>query len=351
MPRKGEPLDEFLTRTEHTLSDAEMDHQLYRAAEPRDKSAERDFAANQKPPALRLNELFANIEAAQEKRELVDVSVKTASHGVKVLAPLLTAVSRWIDPKADGDKIETIMGSVLARVRQDAQVVAGAYGVSADDAPPWLTSQISGQIMQVLIDAIDRNNGIVIEDRGDLAYLAPLVNLAQQAGGIEASPYANPGDPNWQLANTLMLASSAVMTEYHAFNYFHGDARLVAQQISDYLTERVVDGTLANLTERFDLNTEERAYFGCSLLKGAGRLLADAWTRNMAAITEEIKRLPFDARREVLLSGYPLDPIFEDFESMYQGLEVSSESAIRSLAPHRERPMQSHDNATSFSPR
>ena len=247
----------------------------------------------------------------------------------------MLAVARWIDPNESHEKIEQTMGAVLNRLRGDAERVVSAYGVTPGDAPTWLVSQVSGQLMEVLISAIERNNGSVMKGH-DQRYLAPLLNLAEQAGDISSSPYAYPNDPKWSLINTLMIASSEVMAEYQNFNYFHEDASVVAQYVTEFLNERVIEGTLNDLTERWGLSESERGHLGASLLRQAGRILASAWADNVVATLELIKELPVESRREAMVGGYPLTAVIEAFENNYQGVEVSAVGALRAMAPMRE---------------
>lgn len=353
-----ELLEDFLRRDEAgALSEQELDQQLSAPPPPPPPSAKAPAPPAHaplippagEPQAMQgaeafLARAFAKAEEEHIHAETIDTAIKAASHGVKVLAPLLTAITQWVDPATQGDQLEKIMASTLQRVGSDALKVAGAFGVQPADSPAWLTSQISGQIMEILVCAIQRNNGMVLEEK-NTSYLSPLINLAKQAEGISTSFYGSAHDASWQLVNALTLASAEVMTEYHVFSYFHSDPLAVSQTITDYLNERVIEGTLDGMTNRFNLNDNERGYLGNSLLRQAGRLMANAWTRNMASTLESVKEMPIEARREVLVSGYPLDQIFNDFESMYQGLEVSALSAVRSLSPQREQKIQRAQHA------
>lgn len=360
---KSIPLDEYLSTQSKDLTDGELELQLATppafAHSPQRPSTYPESVARTKGAVTSLTGTLSaesetalraaldQMEIAAEDAETVDTAVKAASHGVKVLAPLLNAISRWIDPKRADGAIEATMGAVLNRVRKDALIVATAYGLKPSNTPPWLTSQISGQIMELLIQAIDRNNGQVIADK-DSSYLAPLINLAHEADGIAGGYYGSPSTPSLQLINALTMAAADVMSEYHVFSYFRPDAAETAQVITDFLNERVLQTTLDSMTERFNFNDNERAYFGGTLLRGAGKLLADAWVSQMASTLEMVKEMPQEQRRGVLVSGYPLDAIFDEFERAYQGLEISSVSAIRALSPHREVSTQSNVYAPRF---
>lgn len=334
-------LDEYMrgSGSESYLSDDDLERQLQAGQSlpsPPLPSSRPARADSEQDAASLLTNAFAQIAIQEDKEQTVDTAVKAASHGIKVLAPLLTAITNWVDPQAQSEQLEQVMAKTLQRVSKDALYVASAFGLASEDSPPWLTSQISGQIMEVLIRAIERNNGLVLEDQ-NRAYLAPLVNLAKQAEGIATSFYSNTHDSTWQIVNALTLASAEVMTEYQAFSYFHSDPQGIAQMITDHLNERVVLGTLEAMEKRFGLSESERAYLGNSLIRQAGRMLAEAWSRNISTTLEAVKEMPRDLRRETVVNGYPLDQVFSDFENMYQGIEVSAISAIRSLSPHREK--------------
>jgi hypothetical protein len=325
------------------LSADELDRQLLEAKTPPQRQATATRQAKGSATKVVTDDMLANtLEAAFEsivqKEELsasIDMAVKTASHGIKVLAPLMLAVNRWHDPNTETSQIEATMGDVLKRLHHDARTVIAAYNVKPDDAPAWLVSQVSGQLMEILVKAINRNNGTVMK-ADDQRYLSPLLNLAKHAENIGESTYAQPNDPKWSLINTLVIATSEVMAEYQNFNYFHEDAAAIAQYITEFLNERVIEGTLADLTERWGLNDQERGYLGVSLVRQAGTLLATAWADSVIPTLSEIKDLPKETRREMLVTGYPLTVVLDAFENSYQGLEVSAVGALRAMSPMRE---------------
>lgn len=337
MTNKSTLLDDYLKADSAApLTDEELDSQIFdsKPSKPAHTSAPAPAKAES------VEDIFSTAFAAMADKEAhaesIDSAVKTASHGVKVLAPLMLAVGRWIDPNAGSAQIENTMGQVLNRLRTDAASVVNAYGVSADEAPTWLVSQVSGQLMEVLISAIERNNGTVMQGN-DQRYLAPLLNLAHQVGDISNSPYAYPNDPQWSLINTLMVASSEVMTEYQNFSYFHEDPATVSQFVTEFLNERVIEGTLTDLTERWNLSEGERGHIGASLIRQAGRIFATAWADNVVPTLDLIKEMPKESRREAMVGGYPLTAVLESFENTYQGLEVSAVGALRAMAPMREK--------------
>ena len=342
---KGTLLDDYLKGDDNSLSADELDRQLLDAHPPSARTRKQAAPAPQQQAtaplpdsavATLLEDAFDAINAKEEINASIDTAVKTASHGVKVLAPLMVAVNRWLDPNVDAVKIESTMTDVLKRLHRDASKVISAYGVKPDDAPAWLVSQVSGQLMEVLVQAINRNNGTVMQAE-DQRYLAPMLNLAKHAENIGESPYAHPNDPKWGLINTLVVATSEVMAEYQNFNYFHEDAAAVAQYITEYLNERVIEGTLADLTDRWGLNDQERSYLGVSMIRQAGTLMASAWADSVLPTLSEIKDLPKESRREMLVSGYPLTVVIDSFENSYQGLEVSAIGALRAMSPMREK--------------
>lgn len=342
---KGTLLDDYLKDSDNSLSADELDRQLFEAQTPsprqRQVTAAKpaiDAVAKNVTDDMLANTLEAAFDSIVHKEELsasIDTAIKTASHGIKVLGPLMSAVNRWLDPNAEAAQIEATMGDVLKRLHHDARTVIAAYDVKPDDAPAWLVSQVSGQLMEILVQAVNRNNGTVMK-ADDQRYLSPLLNLAKHAENIGESTYAQPNDPKWSLINTLVIATSEVMAEYQNFNYFHEDAAAVAQYITELLNERVIEGTLADLTDRWGLNDQERGYLGVSLVRQAGTLLATAWADSVIPTLSEIKDLPKETRREMLVTGYPLTVVVDAFENSYQGLEVSAVGALRAMSPMRE---------------
>lgn len=356
---KGIPLDDYLAATSG-LSDDQLEQQLFSGSDfgtPKSQKgpAEPDVSkptatTTQKTKPKRptdandiealLSNALEELEAKDEISKGIDVSVKTASHAVKVISPLLAAASKWADPEKEPEKLNELMSKVLGRVRTDAAYVIEAYGVPGSHAPAWLTSQVSGQIMGLLVTAIERNNGAVLET-DNRRYLQPLIDHANNVQDINSSIYGQPSSPKWQLINATMMATADVMAEYHSFNYFHDDPAQVSQLITEYLNDRVIHESLEPLAERFGLDEAEKAYLGVSLIRQAGNVLATCWATNMVQTFEHLKSMNKETRNEAMFRGYPLDKVFEEFEGVYQGLELSAESAIRTLSPGREISMGS----------
>lgn len=323
-PAKGSPIDKWLA-----MQDADVI--------PKPESSNTGQQVKPAPAAgtssvyALIDELVSPSENDIEQPSTVDVAVKAAAHGVKVLAPLLSHLTELVAP----DKITSTMGALLGRVRDDANDVAKAFGVPGEESPAWLTSQIAGYLMPVLVSAIGRNNGTPL-DPNNRHYLEPILKLAEHADSINSFSPLYQGSTDWQLTQALMIATSNVMTEYQCFDYFNEDAEAVSQIVTDYLSERVIEGTLADLSERWDMTESERGYLGSSLLSQSGSMLANCWIQSIPATTESIRNLPKESRLQVLANGYPLDHIFESFERVYRGIEVSAESALRAMAPMRE---------------
>lgn len=341
-PSDSRLLDDYLGQPETPqLSDEQLERQLSGPAAP-------GIAAK---PVETPEQTRARLEALiKEKTQslpddqggVVDAAVKNASHGVKVLAPLMAAITKWVDPEKNPEQVEQMMSAALGRIRDDALIVASAFSVEPQDAPAWLVSQIAGQLMPVMVSALERGNGPVLE--GSSKYLEPLIHLASVTQS-QALPFSgNFGDPQWQLIQALSFATTNVMTEYHAFSYFHSDAAGVAQMVSDHLADRVLDQTLTEVSERWNLNDNERANLGVTLIHHAGKLLASCWAQGMDTALETLKTLPRDQQRHATANGYPLDHVFESFESLYQGIEVSVIGAMRTLAPSREQSTQAKNN-------
>lgn len=337
--RKATPLDEWLQQDDAPPASIPTypnppDHRqrqpkLEQPIEPAPKST------NLKP-GLTVEQAFAAFESREQNEpSVVDVAIKAASHGVKVLGPLLAEVTNWVPADQSGE-ITRIIGTALGRIRTDAALVAKAYQVPEDETPAWLVSQISGMLMPVLVSAIGRNNGTVLNS-DDTSYLQPLLDLVGSAENITLFLPNNNIDTEWQLMKSLAMATSNVMTEYNAFSYFHDDPEYVAKSVSEFIHDRVIEGTLADLGERWDFTDKERAYMGVSLISEAGKMLARCWESSMAGTMEFVRDQTKDQQRHILANGYPLEHIFDSFERIYRGVEVSAESALKAMAPMRER--------------
>lgn len=272
----------------------------------------------------------------------IDTAIKAAAHTVQVLGPLMSALTKWIDPNTELDRTTRIMQHVLARVRDDAVHVAKAMNVPPDVSPAWLTSLISGYLMPIFVNSIDRGNGTVTEI-GKSDYLIPFIALAGDVKNITKT-----GIPDtsleWNLSIDLAGATSAVMLEYAAFPYFIEEPQRVSQVVTEFLTDRVIAGTLATVSERFDLKLNEKKQLGSMLLQQSGSILSECWKNGIPSVLNEMKLLPIEDRRQILLDGYPLDSIFRNFENIYQGIELATISSISALSPGRE--VQQHKPTT-----
>lgn len=322
-------LDEYLNEdsslTDMKLSGEEFDSQLLGSA-----ATEPAPAGGLDVQSL-LAQAFKNAGKQMEREDEVRDGIKMASHGVRVLGTLYSSIIKNVDYN-DGEKVSQQMRSALAVVREDSYKITRACGLVDDEVPAWLHSQVSGQVMEIVTAAIDRDNGS-LERANKSQYLQPLIEALTKDGakGISATFYANPNDPELQIINALMMATASVMAEYQAFTYFNSDPKTVARQVTEILKSRVIDETLTDLTCEWNMTAQERAYIGSSLLSHAGKLMASSWSNNVLATLEYVKTLDDSERKAVLVSGYPLDIVFDDFENFYGGLEVSAQASLEML--------------------
>lgn len=325
------------SRIHESLSDEDLDAQLtaYNDMEgvmtgrQTGKTADGGFKANVNDV---IAEAFLRIEKASERDESVDAAVKAAAHGVKVLAPILQATSKH---GATPEQANALMGKVLMRTNVGTNKVLEAYGLREGEAPAWLSATVSGQVIKLITNSLSEGN-LSILDKPDDSFIQPLIDYAQAATKLGAVAYAS-STPELEIANALMMATCNVMAEYQCFNYFHGDPKKISQEISTYFNDRVVRGTLDDLTDRFALKPFERTYMANSLLSSAGEMMAQSWKSGVPDTIANLRSMPKEARQSATANGYPLGAIIERFESVYQGIELSCESAIRTLNPGREQ--------------
>lgn len=278
-----------------------------------------------------LADAFKKASKQSEREDEVRSGVKMASHSVRVLGALYTSIIKNVDYN-DSDKVNEVMQGALRAVRDDAYKITQACGLADNEVPAWLHSQISGQVMDIITSALERNNGSIQSARKS-QYLQPIIDAIVGDGGkgIGASYYANPDNPDLQISNALMIATSNVMIEYQAFSYFNSDPKSVARQVSDVLKARVLDETLSDLTDTWSLSPQERAYIGSTLLGHAGKLMASSWSNNVIATLEHVQSMGADERRSTLVSGFPLTVVFDEFDNFYGGLEVSAQASLELL--------------------
>lgn len=326
-----------MTTNDQSLSEEEMDAQLgggkdftglTRGQTGRDTDG--NFSVNLNDAMAKA---FVAAEMALERSEAVDAAVKAAANGVKILAPILEAVTLH---KASPQEATRILTKALIRVATDTKLVLEkGYGLSESEAPVWLTATVSGQLIKIITNSLREGNTAIL-DQPSNDYIQPLIDALKQVDHI--SPPTHPtASTQMTIANELMMATCAVMAEYQCFNYFQSDPSLMAQNVSNFLNDRVIRGSIDELTARFQLTPNEQSYFATSLLSSAGSMLANVWRSNIADTIAEVKQLPTEARQNIAANGYLINNILERFEKNYMALELSCENAIRTLNPERER--------------
>lgn len=325
----------------HSLSDEELDAQLSAfnedvvTSQPTGKDSSGNFKTNVNDV---IGQAFQRIEREAERESAVDSAVKAAAHGVKVLAPILQATSKH---GASPEQANALMGKVLRQTNIGTNKVLNAYGLKDGEAPAWLVATVSGQVIKLITNSLAEGNTAIL-DKNDDSYIQPLIDYAQAATRLGAVAYPS-SSPELEIANALMMATCNVMSEYQSFSYFHSDPARLAQEISTYFNDRVIRGTLDELTDRFDLQPNERSYLANSLLSSAGEMMAQSWKSGIPQTIANLREMPHAARQAATANGYPLESIIERFEALYQGIELSCESAIRTMNPAREKPAAAMD--------
>lgn len=328
----------------NTLSESDLDDQLNATSE-HDGFITRGATGRDARGNLAVNiedimaQAFLNAEKEMAGQERIDTAVKAAAHGIKILAPILQAVS---SNGATAEQAAKIMQKVLVRTNSDTKTILSAYGLNEGEAPPWLSATVSSQIVTIITNSLSQGNTAIL-DKPNNEYIKPLISFMKQASdiGTRSDPSSTPQN---EVTSALMLATCAVMAEYQCFNYFHSDASNMAADISTYFNDRVVRGTVDDLTARYNLNQNEQAYFAKTLLSSAANLMAAQWKDSIEDTVSHIRGLPDQERRSISANGYPLEQIIEKFEKVYLGLELSIDSAIRTMNPEREV-RQSHQHA------
>ncbi|WP_219096343.1 hypothetical protein [Pseudomonas sp. UMAB-40] len=341
----GKVIKDYLNMTvdTNTLSEEDLDNQL-NADSSYDGVLTRGQTGKDARGNMQVNvedimaQAFKNTVNDLAKQEKVDTAVKAAAHGIKILAPILQAVS---SQGANAEQAAKIMQKVLMRTNADTKLILNAYDLKDGEAPPWLAATVSGQIVTLITNSLNQGN-MAILDKPNNDYIKPLITFMKQASEIGAISHPS-SSPQNEITSALMLATCAVMAEYQCFNYFHADASNMASDISTFFNDRIIRGTVDDLTARYDLNPNEQAYFAKTLLSSAANLMAAQWKESIEDTVAHIKELPDQARRAIAANGYPLEQIIEKFEKVYLGLELSIDSAIRTMNPGREmRQTQQH---------
>lgn len=278
-------------------------------------------------------------------------AVKIAANTTKVLTPLLLAVGKTASEQSPEHSAQLIT-KALRRIKSDTDQVCSFFALNADQekntVPDWLSAQISGRLVAFMAQAIERDNGIFMEDTANSSYLQAFSDLAKRCAEedliIESSSYAMPN--HWKVLESLSSATTSVLIESARFDYFYGDTAVLSEQISDFFNERVLLRTLEDFKERWNLDDDEQTYLSVSLLSSAGKIMCECWADGVNACIKAVKHMNEQERHLVLTTGYPLDPVFKAFERFYQGVEFSAHSALRLRTPHREN-FSATDKTTS----
>lgn len=279
----------------------------------------------------------ANDEAERvKKKQDTDAAIKVAAHTAKILVPLFNAIGQKSNLH-ESEKIQELMSLALNKVRSDSTHVINHYGLSVEDAPAWLVSQVSGNLMQSVLKAIDDGNttAFVGEARD---YLLPLISLKDEANGLGMQSYnVFNVDPDLQLANQLAQATSAVLFSYQTHTLYHSEPKQLAMTVNNFLRERVIEHALGDVSSQWELNDKERVYLGSTLLSSAGKLLAQTWLQHAERVKESVTTMTTEQRRDVVSNGYPLDELFDDFNAKFEGVEISTLVALKELANHKQK--------------
>lgn len=261
-------------------------------------------------------------------------SIRRADHTIKVLTPLLLAASSYIDVQANPDNLDAMLTAALTKANRDADTMLTAIDVPPDTAPSWLVQHLRGELSREIAAGVARNNAHATREGTE--YLMPLIDhlaAMQDAGQMSEHnrPFASNSDA--QLDAELARACSRVLMEYQRFNYFHTVAHKVSDLVRDTIQGRVLDGTLAALTEDFRLNENERRFVGISLVQQAGEVLAHSWNSNVGHARDLLAQMQPAEAKEARAKGLPLNFVIDDFETQYAATELAMASALESMIP------------------
>ena len=263
-------------------------------------------------------------------------AVRQLDHSIKVLAPVMLSVSGFVDVQQEPDKLDSLLDATLKKAVRDADTMLSAIDMPPDTAPSWLVQHLRGVLVEEIASGLSRNNAHAT--REDTDYLMPLIDhlaQAQESGTMSEHnlPFASSGAT--QVDATLARASSAVLMEYQRFNYFHTVSHKISDMVRDTIQERVIGGTLSNLTHDFQLNDAERTIIGGTLVRQAGAIMAASWGSNTGHVRDMLAEMETSDAVEARKNGMPLDFVVNEFESQYSAAELAMYSALESMIPEQ----------------
>lgn len=123
------------------------------------------------------------------------------------------------------------------------------------------------------------------------------------------------------------------MAEYQSFNYFHTDAAKIAKEVSTYFNDRVVRGTVDDLSVRFKLNPNEQSYLANTLLSSAGSLMANQWKVSVPDTLATLRDMTKEVRMAATANGYPWKELSKNLSQFIRGWNCPARTRFELLIP------------------
>lgn len=276
-----------------------------------------------------------------EQAEYVDVNVRKLANQLKCMTLAMVTASRVT---GGGEGMSKLMSTMLNKASEDTNKLLKAVDIPPDQAPDWLGNQIRGILLDVVASGVKLNVGAAARmDATD--YMQPIIDLVKSDTSFGTAQYDSP-DVGFATRKGMALAKAAasVMSAYESHNYYHPEARPVAEMVTNYLRARVYEETLSELVDIYQLNNAEADYIGNTLMHHAGELLTNSWAKCVPEVHDSVMEMSADERRAVMARGFPLDIVFQDFDNHFEGMKLSVMTSFEHTMAERVQPAQKKTN-------
>lgn len=294
-----------------------------------------------------LEDIAGKAKEAGKQAEFVDVQIRKLANQLKCISLTMVTASR-VYGSDNGEGMSQLITTMLTKATEDTNKVLQALDIPPADAPEWLGNQLRGILLDVVASGVSLNIGSAAR-MDTTAYMQPIIDHVKQNQGFEPVDFDSPDvgyEPRMGLA--LAMATSSVMVAYESYNYYHPEAKPVAEMVTNYLHDRVYTETLNELVDTYKLNNAEAAYIGNTLMRHAGDLLASSWAKCVPEVHDAVKQMQPSERKAVTAKGFPLDMVFQDFDNFYEGMKLSVMTSFSQTVGERVQPVQKKSNGPSL---
>ena len=204
---------------------------------------------------------------------------------------------------------------------------------------PRILPSLTGSVTTVM-QSLYRGN----HDKAFEVDVAGLLADCAQMDGLwkEDRPSTEHGSLGFRRTISMMQAMSPVLAAYQRFDFYHGKEKTPLEDMQNLLWSSV-EQTLDRQPVIREMDEPETEMLRRNLLVRAGEMLAAAWDTQAPIAKAQIEESTADERRAFKTYGYPLDRVFDLFQSSYGMVEQSFAVTLNSqfeavIAEDEDRP-------------